>query len=253
MSLVTLTRSTVAPLGKLRFDSVHTIYNPLDYAWDVHRQWLQRYGQGRKQVLLLGMNPGPFGMAQTGVPFGEIEAVRSFLRLRGKVRAPESTHPKRPVLGFACPRSEVSGRRVWTWVARRFVIPERFFRRFFVHNYCPLAFVSETGANVTPDKLPAEQRQPLFDLCDRLLLATISQLQPQWLLGVGAFAEDRARRVVAAASGRQRRGLPQDLQFGRIPHPSPASPAANRGWEPLVDRALEGLGLGDAGSGSGAP
>ncbi len=243
MSLVTLTRKAVAPLGRLEFPSVSCVYHPLDYAWNLHEQWLQRYGQGPKEVLLIGMNPGPFGMVQTGVPFGEIEAVRSWLRISGEVESPAHTHPKRPVLGLDSPRSEVSGRRVWTWAARRFVTPQRFFRRFFVHNYCPLAFVADSGANVTPDKLPQTERAPLFALCDELLLGTIAELQPRWILGVGAFAEQRARAVVDAAGSRQRRRLPTGLKFGRIPHPSPASPAANRGWEPLVDAALAELGL----------
>ena len=34
-----------------------------------------------KRVVFLGMNPGPFGMAQVGVPFGEVAAVRDWLRI----------------------------------------------------------------------------------------------------------------------------------------------------------------------------
>lgn len=233
MVLATITRDLLPAFAALRFPRPVThVYAPLDYAWDVHRSWLERYAGGRKQVLLVGMNPGPFGMVQTGVPFGEVEAVRSWLGLRGEVRQPERVHPKRPVLGFDCPRSEVSGRRLWGWAAHRFVMPQRFFRRFFVHNYCPLAFVTATGANLTPDQLPAVARASLFALCDRLLQQVVTAQQPRLVIGIGNFAAAQCARALAAQRG---------LAFGRVPHPSPASPAANRGWEPLVDRALRQL------------
>ncbi|MBL9076510.1 MAG: single-stranded DNA-binding protein [Planctomycetes bacterium] len=234
MALLPATQALVQELAELRFAApVACVYDPLDYAWDVHRAWLERYGRGRKQVLLIGMNPGPFGMVQTGVPFGEVEAVRSWLGLRGTIRRPEHEHPKRPVLGFACPRSEVSGRRLWSWAAARFVTPQRFARRFFVHNYCPLAFVADSGANLTPDKLPRAETEPLFRACDRFLRQVVAAIEPEWIIGVGAFAEQRARLALGD----------RGLRYGRIPHPSPASPAANRGWEPLVDRAFGELGI----------
>src|SRR5678815_4167820 len=98
MSLVQATKSAVAELQQLAFSApVAFVYNPLDYAWDLHQQWLERFGRGHKEVLLVGMNPGPFGMVQTGVPFGEVEAVRSWLGLRGTVRQPDVEHEKRPV------------------------------------------------------------------------------------------------------------------------------------------------------------
>src|SRR5262245_56590976 len=103
MSLVRPTRQLVEQLRSLRFaPPVACVYNPLEYAWDVHRVWLERFGSGRKEVLLVGMNPGPFGMVQTGVPFGEVEAVRSWLGLHGVVGKPQVEHPKRRIEGLAC-------------------------------------------------------------------------------------------------------------------------------------------------------
>ncbi len=233
MSLVQVTQAAVGELARLQFGPpVACVYNPLEYAWSLHRQWLERYGRGQKDVLLVGMNPGPFGMVQTGVPFGEVEAVRSWLGLRGEVQPPAQVHVKRPVQGLECTRSEVSGRRLWSWAAQRFVTPQRFLRRFFVTNYCPLAFVAASGANLTPDKLPKAETAPLFRICDRLLVQVVETLRPRWVVGVGAFAEDRARAV-----------LGDRVQIGRIPHPSPASPAANLGWEKLADAAFASLGI----------
>jgi len=238
MALTKIIADAVPELDRMVFTKpVECVYNPLVYAWDLHRQYLERFGRGKKQVVMLGMNPGPFGMVQTGVPFGEVEAVRTWLGLRGEVSKPAVEHPKRPILGLESPRSEVSGRRLWGWAAQRFITPQRFARRFFVYNYCPLAFLSETGANLTPDKLKRAETTPLFAACDRTLRKVIAAVEPEWLVGIGAFAETRIRQIFAEEVGAG------SVRVGRIPHPSPASPAANRGWEKLADAAFAELGI----------
>jgi len=209
------------------------VYNPLDYAAPVHEAYLTRFATTPKLVLFLGMNPGPWGMAQTGVPFGEISAVRDWMGLTGPVGKPSNEHPKRPIEGFACTRSEVSGRRLWGLFAQRFGTAEAFFRDHFAANYCPLVFMAASGANLTPDKLPAAETAPLFAACDRHLRDLAEALRPRWVVGVGGFAEARAREALA--------GL--DLNFARVLHPSPASPAANRGWAEAATRQLKAAGI----------
>ncbi|MEB3327833.1 MAG: uracil-DNA glycosylase family protein [Candidatus Sericytochromatia bacterium] len=233
-ALVLAARQLSEAVGALRFaPPVTHVYNPLAYAWAPHEAYLRRFGSGPKDVVFLGMNPGPFGMAQTGVPFGEVAAVRGFLGLEAPVGVPPAVHPRRPIEGFACARSEVSGRRLWGAVAAAFGTPEAFFEAHMVLNYCPLAFLEASGRNRTPDQLPATERAPLFAACDAHLRAAIAALSPRWVVGVGRFAEERARVALA--------GLP--VRLGRISHPSPASPAANRGWEALVTAELTALGL----------
>ena len=218
----------------LRFGPPVThVYDPLAYAGTVYERYLATYARTRKQVIFLGMNPGPYGMAQTGVPFGEVEHVRSWLGLEGRVERPAREHPKRPVQGFACTRSEVSGRRLWGAVAQRFGSPRRFFARHFVANYCPLIFLEESGRNRTPDKLAAREREPLFEICDRYLARLVDVLEPAWLIGVGAFAEARAREALAGAG----------VRIGSVLHPSPANPRANRDWSGAAAAQLEALGL----------
>ncbi len=215
--------------GRLRFGApVAMVYHPLDYAWPVHRAYLERFGATRKKVVFLGMNPGPFGMAQTGVPFGEIAAVRDWMGLSGEVTKPVPEHPKRPVEGLACAKSEVSGRRLWGLFAERFGTAAAFFGDHFVANYCPLVFMAESGANLTPDKLPAAETTPLHAICDRYLRELVRVLEPEWLVGVGGFAEARAREALE--------GVP--VKITRVLHPSPASPAANRGWAAAATREL---------------
>ena len=212
------------------------VYNPLDYAWEIHRDYLLRYGSCRGGVLFLGMNPGPFGMAQTGVPFGEVAAVRDWLALQGAVGRPSPEHPKRRVEGFSCSRSEVSGRRLWGLFAERFRSPEAFFAGHFVTNYCPLLFAGESGRNLTPDKLATSERAPLLEACDRHLVEMLRILKPVWIIGVGSFAQTRAHEVLANCQE-------LEAQVGRILHPSPASPAANKGWAEKAQQQLIELGV----------
>lgn len=234
MSLIDISRALSERVAALRFaDPVVRVYNPLEYARAPHELYLSRYGGGPKEVLLLGMNPGPFGMAQTGVPFGDVTMVRDWLGVVAPVTKPPEEHPKRPVLGFECPRAEVSGTRLWGWARDRFGTPQRFFERFFVANYCPLAFMESSGANRTPDKLPSAEQQAVFRACDEALRAIVRELKPQLVVGVGGFAERRARIALVS----------ENIRIGTILHPSPASPLANRGWAAAVERQLFGLGV----------
>lgn len=232
--LVAIGDTLARRLARLRFGPpVAYVYHPLRYARAPWREYVRRYGAGRREVLLVGMNPGPFGMAQTGVPFGDLALVRDWLGIEAPVARPPGEHPKRPVEGFACRRSEVSGARLWGWARDRFGTPERFFARFFVANYCPLLFLEASGRNLTPDRLRAGDREPLLAACDEALRRTVAALRPRWVVGVGHWAEGRARTALEGAA----------VTIGRIPHPSPASPAANRGWAPQAERALAALGL----------
>lgn len=211
------------------------VYNPLDYAWKAHKQYLSMYARPTCEVLFLGMNPGPWGMAQSGVPFGEIAAVKDFLQINAPTTKPALEHPKRPIQGLACARSEVSGRRLWGLFSERFSTADAFFEKHFVTNYCPLVFMEESARNVTPDKLPAECRAQLQSVCDQHLVSLVQALQPQWLVGIGGFAEKCAERIVPECQ--------HDLQIGRILHPSPASPAANRDWAGTAQKQLVDLGI----------
>lgn len=227
-------RGLARAAGTLEFaPPVACVYNPLDYAWPSHEAYLRRFARGRKRVIFLGMNPGPFGMAQTGVPFGEVAAVRDWLAISAGIAQPAHVHPKRPVEGFGCARSEVSGRRLWGMFAERYGTPERFFADHFVANYCPLAFMDGGGRNLTPDKLREAEAARLFAVCDSHLRRLVAALRPRWVIGVGEFAERRARLALGDGA----------VQFGRILHPSPASPAANRGWRAAATRQLESLGV----------
>ncbi len=218
-------------------DPVAWVYNPLDYAWELHAAYVRRWGASKRRVLMMGMNPGPWGMVQTGVPFGEVAAVRDFLQLQGQVGRPDPEHPKRPVQGLACPRSEVSGRRLWGCFAAKFGTAEAFFAEHFVVNYCPLVFMEAGGRNRTPDKLPAGETKPLFAACDERLRRLVELYEPQWVVGVGGFARQKLDALFGPKADLPRGGH-RPAHIGTVLHPSPASPAANRGWAEAAQKQL---------------
>jgi single-strand selective monofunctional uracil DNA glycosylase len=225
-----------AAVRKLKFASPVThVYNPLDYAWRAHELYLRRYATTPKRVIFLGMNPGPFGMAQTGIPFGQIPAVRDWMAIQAKIDKPKHEHPKRPVTGFDCKRSEVSGERLWGLFAKRFGTADKFFRDHIVMNYCPLAFLEESGRNRTPDKLAPRESAKLFAACDEHLREAVRILEPEWLIGVGDFAMKRALSVFLE--------FQPPVRLGQILHPSPACPASNDNCAGKVTRQLQQLGI----------
>ena len=234
-SLVQATIGLSASLESLQFSSpVGWVYNPLQYAAGAHHSYLRRFISPPCRVLFLGMNPGPFGMMQTGVPFGEVQAVRDWMGIADGVTPPARMHPSRPILGFQCPRSEVSGKRLWGLFRQRFGTAERFFAEHVVLNSAPPGYLTENGANLTPDRLPAAERALLFAHCDAFLRQAAGILAPQWVVGIGHFAQKRALDAL--------QGLP-NFRYCRIPHPSPANPAANRDWATAARSALSAAGV----------
>jgi len=237
-SLIRTLRRHALEADRLRFKPpVAFVYNPLRYAHEPLERYFTHYATGRKEVVLLGMNPGPWGMVQTGVPFGEVAAVRDWLGISAQVGEPQGTHPRVPVRGFDCPRSEVSGSRLWGLMRDLFGDAKEWARHWFVGNYCPLLFLDEAGRNITPDKLAKADREALFPVCDRFLVTLLEALRPRWAVGVGTFARQRLEAVAPVLG----------IEVASIPHPSPASPAANRGWARQARAALQAAGILPAG------
>jgi single-strand selective monofunctional uracil DNA glycosylase len=236
-ALIEAARVLARAVDNMRFAKpVHWTYNPLLYARIPHELYLARYAASGKRAVFLGMNPGPWGMAQTGVPFGEVAAVREWLGIVGAVATPKRQHARIPVTGFECRRSEVSGRRLWGLMRERFGSGEQFSHHAFVANYCPLLFLDEAGRNLTPDKITRNDKTRLYSLCDRFLTVLIETLRPEWLVGVGVFAEQRIRAVMQTLPAAAARVV-------CIPHPSPANPRANRDWASQARAVLESNGV----------
>ncbi len=219
--------------------------NPLDYAWPHHEQYLEQWGDLGAKTLLLGMNPGPWGMAQSGVPFGATEVAKTFLKIEPRtLTTPPNAHPKRPIVGLSLERQEVSGRRLWELMESLYGSPEVTFSTLFVVNHCPLLLLGERGQNITPDKLPKALIEPVLKACDEHLREVVKILGITRIVGIGTYAEKRAR--LAFNAGKKGPGTTtdgRDVDITTCWHPSPASPLANRNegadWRENVTNVLK--------------
>lgn len=235
-ALIERTKLFSQQVDTLKFSCDCYIYNPLDYAWQMHEAYLRRYLAEPVKTVLLGMNPGPFGMAQNGVPFGEVHAVRDFLHLDMPIGKPLSEHLKRPVLGMQIQRSEVSGKRLWGLLQGYYKTADAMIGQMGVINYCPLVFIDRksTAKNITPDKLPKTEQLALQTICNSYLLDVIDILNPTYLIGVGLYATQKLESVL------QNRA---DFTIGRIIHPSGGNPQANSGWNEKTTAVFRELGI----------
>ena len=200
--------------------SVDVCYNPLNYAWDAHEAYLRRMGGGGARTVILGMNPGPHGMGQMGVPIAATSVVRDLLDITGiPVNQPEMVDPRRPVVGLEYPREEVSGTRLWGLLAEYYGDAGAIASSVFLVNHCPLMLFSGPRAtNITPDKVAGPTAQVLLERCDQHLREVVSALNADRVIGVGKFAESRARSAL----------VDEAVEVVGCWHPSPASPLANR-------------------------
>ncbi len=196
-------------------------YNPLDYAWEPHKEFIKRYGNLGARVILLGMNPG-HGMGNTGIPFGCPEQVKEYLQITNlKVKQPKLLHPKRPVYGLNCPKPEISGRRLWGLLSDLYGTAENALSKLYVMNHCPLWFFNESGQNITPNKLEIDASKELFERCNKNLVDVIEALYAKRVICVGIYAEKMAINAIQKA---ELKGITVE----KIPHPSPANPLANK-------------------------
>ena len=215
-------RDDVGPIGRrlVSEGSVDVCYNPLNYAWDAHEAYLRRMGGGGARTVILGMNPGPHGMGQMGIPFAATSVVRDLLGITGiPVNQPEVVDPRRPVVGLEYPREEVSGTRLWGLLAEYYGDAGAIASSVFLVNHCPLMlFSGPRAANITPDKVAGPTAQVLLERCDQHLCEVVSALNADRVIGVGKFAESRARSAL----------VDEAVEVVGCWHPSPASPLANR-------------------------
>ena len=201
----------------LQHKSVAFVTNPLDYAWEYHEQFIDKWSNFGARTLLLGMNPGPYGMAQTGVPFGATAMARDVLDMEERqILTPSGAHPKRPIEGLSMERQEVSGTRFWSMLSTHYGSTEAIFSNIYVVNHCPLLILGETGRNVTPVDLPKSTIEPVLKACDRHLERVVEIMGIEAVIGVGNYAKKRAQSI-----------LNHD-HIDSMWHPSPASPLANR-------------------------
>ncbi|XP_045207179.2 uncharacterized protein LOC123559429 isoform X2 [Mercenaria mercenaria] len=210
---------------------VTVVYSPLTYAFQTHRDFVSKFCTSERTILFLGMNPGPYGMSQNGVPFGEALTTRNWLKITGDVYKPEIEHPKKLITGLACTRNEVSGARFWGLFQKICKVPANFFKNCFVYNFCPLAYMSESGKNITPPQLVHSELDQINEACDAGLVELVKLLNIRMVIAVGKFVQQRASKALHNA------GI-MNIKVECILHPSPINPHANKGWEQIVAKQL---------------
>ncbi|MBP11933.1 MAG: single-stranded DNA-binding protein [Euryarchaeota archaeon] len=200
--------------------TVDCVYNPLSYAWEVHKRYIEISGDKGARAVMMGMNPGPHGMGQMGIPFAATSMVRDILGISGiDVNQPSVIHPKRPVIGLDYPREEVSGTRIWGLLSETYGGADEIFGKVFLVNHCPLMLLDgERGSNITPDKIYGDTAKGLLRRCDEHLVEVVEILDADVVIGIGKFAEKRARDALDGS----------EVEVRGCWHPSPASPLANR-------------------------
>uniref|UniRef100_A0A182VYR0 Uracil-DNA glycosylase-like domain-containing protein n=1 Tax=Anopheles minimus TaxID=112268 RepID=A0A182VYR0_9DIPT len=217
-------RELSAALRKVILPSeVAACYDPIEYASEIHCAYLQRFLDGPKHVLFIGMNPGPWGMCQTGVPFGYVPAVRDWMGLRGAVAKPTPELAARPVEGLACTREEQSGKRWWGLYEELCGTSDRFFHSCFVYNLCPLAFFHQSGRNITPSELKGKAKGEIQAISEQYLETALTLLKPKIVISVGRYTEDRIKTLT------KRNKIDPTIVTYCMPHPSPRS-LNNTNW-----------------------
>ena len=235
-ALIKASRQLATRCAAIEFPAdINLIYHPLIYAAAPYEEYLRKFAAGPKRNIFIGINPGPWGMVQTGIPFGEINAVQNYLKIRTAAVAPAVNYPELPILGPTCRRAEVSGKRLWGLIAATFPRAEDFFADNLIFNYCPVFFSRVTGGkrvNVTPDKLPRPVREQLYAPCDEFLGQATTLLEPKFLIGVGGFALKRLTEIFPNP----------DFIISSITHPSPLNAQANKNFSGLAGDKLRALG-----------
>lgn len=218
-------------------EPVAHVYSPAVYAFQTYKEFIRKYCTSEKKVLFVGINPGPWGMVQSGVPFGERAFVRDWLEIQGLILKPAWEHPKRPILGLECTRSEVSGKKLWTLIKSLSGRPENFFQHCFLHNICPLSFLSKTGSNITPpDILPAEKRNQLNQICDASLTEVIRILKVEIVVAIGRYVETRVKNII-------KNGNLPEFRVECLAHPSPLNRKAGNRWAEIAEEQLREFGV----------
>lgn len=178
------------------------------------------------------MNPGPFGMCQTGVPFGDPKCVKEFLQIEGVVNKPEIECPFREILGFNSSRREQSGERLWRFFQSICHTPEFFFKNAFLFNFCPIALMKGNGCNVTPGEIKdIKVRKSLEVLCEDWYLKVIRLLQPEYLIAIGRYIHKKTKDVFKA-------NHIDNIKILYMPHPSPRA-VNNTNWHEKAQTFLD--------------
>jgi single-strand selective monofunctional uracil DNA glycosylase len=145
------------------------------------------------------------------------------MRLTGVVNKPAIEIPSKPIVGLECKTEEPSGKRFWGVIQELCGEPENFFRHCWVHNICPLAFLTSTGRNITPSEIKGESKGQLNTICLQYLEKAIQIFDPKIIISVGVYANDCVKNL------KKKNQISEAIECKLLPHPSPRA-LNNQNW-----------------------
>ena len=188
LAIIELYKSLNIELDELKFfPPCFYVYNPLSYCFESFKIYFEYLNTEEEINLFFGINPGPFGMAQTGIPFGDKETVKNYLKIEPKIdidKIPKQ-HPKKQILGLEVKRVEKSGRIFWGVIKEFYPEKYDFFKSNFVLNFCPLCFLDEQGRNITPKVLRKEDQIALYKILEIFMLKLFKLIKIKKLIAIG--------------------------------------------------------------------
>ena len=132
------------------------VWNPGSYGAPWHRVFREIYPLRERPILMFGLNPGPYGMGQTGIPFTDVRRLRQCLPKMALTLRERGREPRVPGLAprslrrFFTREFESSAVRVYRFLELGWGSAEKGWRSVGVANSCPLLFLDPEGRNQTP-------------------------------------------------------------------------------------------------------
>jgi single-strand selective monofunctional uracil DNA glycosylase len=171
------------------------VLDPSRYGERWHAPFRRLYPPRARPLLVFGLNPGPYGMAQTGIPFTDLkrlaqglprlaaELARSGERLSLPGLAPSSLQP------FLTRTFESSSVRVHRFLRLAHGSAERAFREVVFVNPCPLLFIDRAlGENRTPADLPRALRAGVDEARVEVVSVAVARLRARGAIVLGRDA-----------------------------------------------------------------
>ena len=207
-------------LRGLRFGPpVSHVYDPLDYARRGYESYVRAFANAPKRVLFVGMNPGPVrdGADRRAVrrrPDGARLAAASRRRSAGRRPSTRSDRCRASRVRAARSAAPASGAPSRSASASRSASSPTTSSRTTARSRSS----RRAAAIARPTSCPSASARRCFAPATRTCAGWCAALEPEWVIGIGAFAEARAREALPGA------------RVGRITHPSPANPRAQENW-----------------------
>ena len=205
------------------------VWNPQLYGLPLYRRFATEHlPTSRGAIVALGLNPGKYGMSQTGIPFTDVtRAARVGIAIEPPGLAPASLRPF--LKSYRVERSSAS---VYNLLDALWGGPAEGWRRLWAVAPCGLLFLEPDGTNVTPADARLARRDDVRELRLRVIRESVEAARPRGVLLLG---QDVAR-VAADALG--------DVETLVVDHPVARGPG-RRGpawWAGVVAQAVRARG-----------